>query len=210
MAKLIIMVAAFAPQAGKSTFVHNFAEIVLTSDINRVGVISFANPMKWMLISFLQQSCGYTEEEAILALFGKAKEEALRIDGVNQPVMHRKMMQTLGTEWRLALGLENLWADILAKQIKGLSAEPPTFMIDDWRFLNEYQVIKGLEKEGFKVVTVCIRNANAEANYNDTHASEGELKDFGFDFTFHNNGSLAEFKAQATDFAKELESLKCP
>jgi len=210
MAKLVIMVAAFAPQAGKSTFVDNFAEIVLASDINRVGVISFANPMKWMLISFLQQSCGYTEEEAVLALFGKAKEEALRIDGVNQPVTHRKMMQTLGTEWRLALGLENLWADILAKQIKGLSAEPLTFMVDDWRFLNEYQVIKDLEKEGFKVITVCIRNANAEANYSGTHASEGELKDFGFDFTFHNNGSLDEFKAQATEFAKELESLKCP
>lgn len=205
MAKLIIMVAAFAPQAGKSTFVGNFAEIVLKSDINRVGVLSFANPMKWMLISFLQQSCGYTEE-AVLALFGKAKEEALRIDGVNQPVTHRKMMQTLGTEWRLALGLENLWADILAKQIKGLSAEPLTFMVDDWRFLNEYQVIKDLEKEGFKVITVCIRNTNAEANYKDTHASEGELKDFAFDFTFYNDGSLAEFKAQATEFAKELES----
>ena len=210
MAKLVIMVAAFAPQAGKSTFVDNFAEIVLASDINRVGVISFANPMKWMLISFLQQSCGYTEEEAVLALFGKAKEEALRIDGVNQPVTHRKMMQTLGTEWRLALGLENLWADILAKQIKGLSAEPLTFMVDDWRFLNEYQVIKDLEKEGFKVITVCIRNANAEANYSGTHASEGELKDFEFDFTFYNDGSLADFKAQATEFAKELESLKCP
>mgnify|MGYP001038772106 CR=1 FL=1 len=210
MTKLISMVAAFAPQAGKSTFVGNFAEIVSASDINRVGVLSFANSMKWMLISFLQQSCGYTEEEAILALFGKAKEEALRIGGINQPVTHRKMMQTLGTEWRLALGLENLWADIVAKQIKGLSAEPLTFMIDDWRFLNEYQVVKNLEKEGFKVITVCIRNANAEANYNGTHASEGELKDFDFDFTFHNNGSLDEFKAQATEFAKELESMLCP
>ena len=209
MAKLIIMVAAFAPQAGKSTFVGNFAEIVLKSDINRVGVLSFANPMKWMLISFLQQSCGYTEEEAILALFGKAKEEALRIGGINQPVTHRKMMQTLGTEWRLALGLENLWADISAKQIKGLSAEPLTFMVDDWRFLNEYQVIKDLEKDGFKVITVCIRNANAEANYSGTHASEGELKDFSFDHIFYNNGSLAEFKAEVQEFAKAVEKTSC-
>ena len=195
MAKLIIMVAAFAPQAGKSTF---------AKELRIHNILSFAEPMKRMLQKLFEDHCGYTFSETTAALWGNTKGEPFRLSP-DPSVTHRKMMQTLGTEWRLALGYENLWAAILKDKIsrKGFS----TCIIDDWRFLNEYQVIKDLEKDGFEVITVCIRNANAEANYNDTHASEGELKDFGFNFTFYNNGSLAEFKAQATEFAKELESM---
>lgn len=194
MTKLIIMVAAFAPQAGKSTF---------AKELGTPWVFNFAEPMKRMLQGLLEAQCGYKFSEAVEALWGNTKGEPFRLSP-DPSVTHRKMMQTLGTEWRLALGYENLWADILKDKIA--RKDFSTCIIDDWRFLNEYQVIKDLEKDGFKVITVCIRNTNAEANYNGTHASEGELKDFGFDFTFNNNGSLDEFKAEVKEFAKSLES----
>ena len=205
MSKLIIMVAAFAPQAGKSTFCDTLAEVYIPLTKRYVSVYSFANPVKWMLISLLQQSFGYSEEDAVLAVFGKAKEESLKLHGEIKPITHRKMLQTLGTEWRLALGLENLWSDILARGIKTNPEGNLLNLIDDWRFIKEYNVIKTLEDEGFKVITVCIRNTTAEANYTGSHSSEGELKDFIFDHVVTNDGSMSDFIAKVHQFVEALE-----
>lgn len=203
MSKLIIMVASFAPQAGKSSFTSAVAAKYLPLNKGYVSVYSFANPVKWMLISLLQQSFGYSEEDAVLAVFGKAKEESLKLHGEIKPITHRKMLQTLGTEWRLALGYETMWSDILASGVKN-TPEGNLNLIDDWRYIAEYDVIKQLEAQGFKVITVCIRNTTAEANYTGSHSSEGELKDFAFDHVVTNDGSMSDFITKVHQFAASL------
>jgi len=192
MSKLIIMVASFAPQAGKTTF---------TKELGKGKLLSFADPMKRMLHKLFQDYAGYSFSESVEALWGSDKAEPFKLSS-NHEVTHRKMMQTLGTEWRLALGYESLWADILKSKLdcKGYALA----LIDDWRFLNEYNVIKDLEKDGFKVITVCIRNTTAEANYTGSHSSEGELKDFAFDHVVTNDGSMSDFIAKVHQFAENL------
>lgn len=203
MVKKVIMVAAFAPQAGKSSFCDMVAVKYLPLNKGSIPVYSFANPIKWMLINLLQQSFGYSEEDAVLAVFGKAKQDSLKLHGVPQAVTHRKMLQTLGTEWRLALGYKTMWSDILANSVK-TNVEGNLNLIDDWRYIAEYDVIKQLEEEGFKVITVCIRNTTAEANYTSSHSSEGELKDFTFDYIIANEGSLAQFEVEVSNFLEGL------
>ena len=205
MSKLIIMVASFAPQAGKSSFTSAVAAKYLPLNKGYVSVYSFANPVKWMLISLLQQSFGYSEEDAVLAVFGKAKEESLKLHGEIKPITHRKMLQTLGTEWRLALGYETMWSDIVKSKIIRNDYNVSRFVIDDWRYIAEYDVIKQLEAQGFKVITVCIRNTTAEANYTGSHSSEGELKDFAFDHVVTNDGSMSDFIAKVHQFVEALE-----
>ena len=197
MSKLIIMVASFAPQAGKTTFSDLFCRV---DPCDPVASHQFAAPIKGMLSTLLRHHYGYTSAESVEAMYGSTKEDLLR----DAPVTHRKMLQTLGTEWRLALGYETMWSDIVKSKIIRNDYNVSRFVIDDWRYIAEYDVIKQLEAQGFKVITVCIRNTTAEANYTGSHSSEGELKDFAFDHVVTNDGSMSDFIAKVHQFAASL------
>lgn len=67
-------------------------------------------------------------------------------DGKKDP-KGRKLLQTLGTEVGRAYN-ENIWVDYFYKLLKN---NPETvFIVDDWRFVNEYTFIKD-EADIFKV-----------------------------------------------------------
>ena len=104
----------------------------------------------------------------------------------------RLLLQQLG-----ALGRRyniNVWANQVMWKIEDelLDTTNNTFVISDFRFPNEYEVLR---KRYFDVVTVNIigrqRRLSQEAAKD---VSENSLKDFRFDFTINNNGSLEDLK----------------
>ncbi len=202
--KHIILIAAFAPESGKSTFADT-----LTCDLTQyrpfgVGSLQFAKGLK-NLVNKLLEFSGYSPLERDAALYGEAKGEEFKIYGVGQGITHRELLQKTGTEYRQLLGLPNLWVDITAGILAKDIGSEFICVIDDWRFIEEYEGISKFAAENnIKVHTVCIRNAKAEAKYNSNHASEGGLRDFKFDHIFWNNMD-EEFFDQAFEFAKIFE-----
>jgi len=153
----------------------------------------------------LLEFSGYSPLEIDDALFGEGKSKEFKIYGIGQGITHRELLQKTGTEYRQLLGLPNLWVDItvgiLAKDI----GSEFICVIDDWRFIEEYESISKFATENdIKVHTVCIRNAKAEAKYKSEHSSEGGLTNFKFDHIFWNNMD-EEFFDQAFEFAKIFE-----
>lgn len=208
--KHIILIAAFAPESGKSTFARELNKAIQVKLNKEPLRASLAEPLKLIVRELLHLS-GYTKEESADAVYGNAKADVFKIRGIPQPTTHREILQKLGTEFRHLINCPNLWVDMF----NGESAEVfewaeeqgvlPIVMVEDWRFIEEYEGISKFATENnIKVHTVCIRNAKAEAKYKSDHSSEGGLTNFKFDHIFWNNMD-EEFFDQAFEFAKIFE-----
>ncbi|WP_297924350.1 hypothetical protein [uncultured Agitococcus sp.] len=202
--KHIILIAAFAPESGKSTFADT-----LTCDLTKyrpfgVDTICFAKGLK-NVVSKLLEFSGYSPLEIDDALFGEGKSKEFKVYGMGQGITHRELLQKTGTEYRQLLGLPNLWLDITVGILARDIGSEFICVIDDWRFIEEYEGISKFAAENdIKVHTICIRNAKAEAKYKSEHSSEGGLTNFKFDHIFWNNMD-EEFFDQAFEFAKIFE-----
>lgn len=173
--KTVYLLASHAPQVGKSSLAKAMLRI-----LPRARLKSFASPLKEMIYTLLCHYTGLTEAEAFAAVYGDDKEKVLK----GLTITARKMMQMLGTEWRIALGEPELWGKLMAEVIKASD----DVIIDDFRFPLELEVLKR-ELPDVRFVTILVRNGAAEEAYRGTHSSEGGLVDFPFDFTVINDMS---------------------
>lgn len=126
--------------AGKDTAASVF-------EVNGWRNMKFATPMKAMLQA-LVVSQGGTMDHAVRLTDGDLKEEPSDFLGGNTP---RFAMQTIGTEWgRNIMGL-HFWRDRLIQAGSQLHPNPAGVVITDARFPNEFETVRKLGGELYRI-----------------------------------------------------------
>lgn len=191
----VVLLSSEMYQSGKSTVAS-----MLKSRGWARGV--FARTMKEMLWKMLDEA-GMPEEQIEEALHGAAKLKPLP-PPFPEGVTPRRLMQTLGTEWREMIGVR-LWADIEAHRVRSaVEAEPELpglkIVYDDWRFPHEMQAMRELPK----VEVYCLEVIRDSARViTDGHKSEGALKGIPR-VPIYNNGTLEDLAQEVKRVFGEL------
>lgn len=159
-----------APQSGKTT-VANY--------LTRHGYqrVSFAEPIKEMAAGLLQ-NLGYTEAAA---LYRVHEDKYARIPEIGVTVRH--MLQTLGTEFGRECLHPEVWLISWRQRADRVLAAGHNIVVDDMRFLNEAALLRSRGAQLWRIT-------RPGATSSSSHASEGGLDDYPFDFNLHNNASL--------------------
>lgn len=167
MVKTIVLISsATGSQSGKSII----ASWLALQKESCPYVLSFAEPIKKMLISLMKSLVPTVTEEDLDHWFrGSGKNDVLETIGVTP----RRLMQTLGTEWRNMVD-STLWHKIMKASLdKAIQGYPhkQMFIIDDLRYVEEYNAIKQWAAEsGNKVFHIRVNRSDNQVT--DTHDSE--------------------------------------
>ena len=175
--------------SGKSTV----AEAVCRCDRN-ARILSIAAPMKEMVILLLQ-NMGIPNSLAHEYVQNPNLKNKV-IEGLGDgKVTPRRLMQTLGTEWRMMID-PLLWVKMALQRVDFHLQQGHNVVIDDMRFPEEeLQTFRTyFYPEGVEVIHVnIIRPENALAQ-EDSHSSEGAFKDVIPDFEIVNNGTVQDLE----------------
>ena len=174
------IIATFGPQqAGKS----EAAKAIAT--LPRWTRLSFAEPLYAMLSALLGEDARKLDKSASHPfLCGKTLRQAL---------------QSLGTEWGRGQIGKTIWLDVMDGVLRyHHAAGSAGVVIDDLRFLNEYQFLRSrgaalirIEREGCLIPTL-----------NQGHASEMDWCGFAPDKVLRNNGGIEDFHNFARNIAE--------
>ena len=194
MEQVIIFPISGQKRAGKDTISDYIKGQVMASRV------SFADPVRDVCRAYF----GWTEEW----LLGKHKEDVDPYWGISP----RQAMQYLGTEvGRVGLAEnypefksvtgDSIWIKSAKKNIRAKSSKEyvsnygkiRAFIIPDMRFLNEYDAMKEMENEGYKVITIGVRRDGLPS---DSHASETEIRYCveKCDFIIDNNKEISDLE----------------
>ena len=194
MEQVIIFPISGQKRAGKDTIADYIKGQVMASRV------SFADPVRDVCRAYF----GWTEEW----LLGKHKEDVDPYWGISP----RQAMQYLGTEvgrvgiaenypeFKSVTG-DSIWIKSAKKNIRVKSSKEyisnygkiRAFIIPDMRFLNEYDAMKEMENEGYKVITIGVRRDGLPS---DSHASETEIRYCveKCDFIIDNNKEISDLE----------------
>ena len=194
MEQVIIFPISGQKRAGKDTISDYIKGQVMASRV------SFADPVRDVCRAYF----GWTEEW----LLGKHKEDVDPYWGISP----RQAMQYLGTEvgrvgiaenypeFKSVTG-DSIWIKSAKKNIRVKSSKEyisnygkiRAFIIPDMRFLNEYDAMKEMENEGYKVITIGVRRDGLPS---DSHASETEIRYCvdKCDFIIDNNKEISDLE----------------
>lgn len=100
-------------------------------------------------------------------------------DGAKQHDEVRRLLQVMGTEVGRELIDQDVWLNLVRKQIR----RGVDYVITDVRFLTEFEAVHSWGGEVWRIV----RDGTGPVN---AHKSESELDDSVFDAQLNNNGSL--------------------
>lgn len=186
----IIGLYAPAPGSGKSSVAG-----YLNLEANYT-ILPFADSVKAMVASLLL-NFGYDEEEATQWVYMR-KGDVLPELGVTI----RHLQQTLGTDWGRNLIHEDIWLRSWASRYNDLIVEDPTTLVvvDDIRFPNEADFLRAINPEA-QIVQV-VRPSVTPPESVMSHASEGALRDYVFDYTINNDGDLSDLFNAVTRYLK--------
>jgi hypothetical protein len=176
---------------------------VLVNEFN-AKLVKFAGPLKDMTRTLLLHM-GVTPSDIERCLEGDMKELPVpgwaRQEPVNplsnygqQEITPRRIMQTLGTEWRDLID-HNLWVRIAVENAKEQLARGHHVVIDDMRFPHELEAVKAL---GGKIVVI----VRPGAQVTNKHSSEGRLEGYQFDHWIRNESTLADLRWTVRDMMK--------
>lgn len=172
--------------------------------VNEYGakLVKFAGPLKDMTRVLLLHM-GVHPTLVDQCLEGKLKEAPVPgwghgIGGHNAPpeITPRRIMQTLGTEWRDLIA-RDLWSKIAVENIKEQLVKGHHVVVDDMRFYHEMQVISELGG-----VTIRIDRPTAKLGLT-THSSEGALDGYEFGHSILNNSTLTDLRQAVVTIMKE-------
>jgi hypothetical protein len=172
----IIGLYSSTPGHGKSTV----ARILANSTPKGGAVISFADPLRWMLKPLLE--CVYGPELAHVLLHDR-KDEPLPIWGGKST---RDVMRVVATDCLRKMVNPNLWVDLMDSRLTTLENRGAELaVIDDMRFReNELPLIRRHAGEVWRI-TMPSNTRKAE------HESDGQLDDWrGWDREIINDGTL--------------------
>ena len=177
MEKVVIFCISGQKRAGKDTIANYIMDNVITARV------SFADPVRAVCRAYF----GWDDEW----LLGNKKEDIDPYWGISP----RQAMQYLGTEvGRIGIAQnysnfyditgDSIWIKNAQKTIRKISdeygeeydkfgAKIRAVVIPDMRFLNEYDAMKKMSEEGYKVITIGVRRNGLPS---DNHASETEIK----------------------------------
>ncbi len=181
MTHRLIALYSSAPRSGKTEVANALFD-------RGFQVFKFAGALKDMIKSLLR-SAGHGEMEIEELLNGERKEEALPEFGGKTP---RHLMQTLGTEWGRNLVSPYLWTDLLTLRVESALKAGHQVVVDDMRFPNEFDLLKGLG-----AVMVWVKRPGVVAKGG--HPSEGLLDNHPFDREVPNNRDLKHLRSMVYD-----------
>ena len=168
------------PRSGKTT--------VATFLLRHLGFsrVPFAQILKDMTRPILQ-SVGYSSQE-ILALEAGDKTEIIEPLGVSL----RRIYQTLGTEWGRDCINPNMWTLLWHARVSDMLAADVDVVADDVRFPNEYDLIRSMGGQVWKIT-----RPNTDMTCG--HSSENGLEDKYFDRVVENNNTLWDLVTRLQD-----------
>ena len=100
---------------------------------------------------------------------------------------YRELLQVWGTEFTREFFNDNIWAEIVAHNIKTYFKDK-NIVISDWRFSNEFETIKKEFEKTHNIVTIKIQRDSCDIS--DSHISENALRTFKFDYSIDNNETI--------------------
>lgn len=163
MKKIIAFYSSF-PKSGKSTAADHL--------VFRHGyrLLKFADPLKSMVAALLP---GIIDDSELLWEFieGNKKEEVLPVLNVTP----RKLFETLGHVWGREILYKDFWITLLDNRLKTCQTD---IVVDDLRYPNEYEYLKG---QGALLVKIVPKHTAPSKLLSARH-----LDDFSFDYTLAN------------------------
>jgi len=177
----------YAKRSGKDTFAKYLSRYLPNSEVKK-----FADPMKDIVADFMRISKHRLEEE-------KNYENPIFDKDCNVLTNFRWLLQDFGSNKMKEYFGEDVWVNLL---LKSLYSKSQYVIIPDWRFKVEYSAIA--KKYGKENVTT-IKVTKKDIENNDSHKSETELHNFGFDIVVFNDGTLEELEAEAEQIATVIK-----
>ena len=157
------------------------------------ALVKFAGPLKDMTRALLPHIVPAQLVETHVE--GYDKETPLAgFDGLTT----RRIMQTLGTEWGRETILPDLWTRIARERCRAILAAGQGVVIDDMRFLNEYDTVRELGGVSRRIVRPDAPRSEAVG-----HASEGELDRIAMPEIF-NDGTVPQLHARLDALVESL------
>lgn len=201
----LLLIASDGYQVGKSTFAASLESYLEKETMLRE---SFAEPLKDMLRTLLTRHLGANYSDVSKGLTGDLKETQVAALHHSE-VTYRKLMQTLGTEWREAAGCPDLWGEVMLNKLLTRAEWADNqdkklwVVVDDFRFPREASFLMGnLDAEYWEVETIMISKSGAKSCLE--HKSEGSLKDWVFDYFIDNSGTKAQLYSKAANTAYDV------
>lgn len=165
--------------------------------------LKFATPLKRMLQALVMAQ-GASYDEALRITDGDLKEEPSVYLGGRTG---RKAMQTLGTEWGREQMGSTFWIDRFVQSARGVPPGTPGLVITDARFPNEFDLVRAVKGEIFRIDRPELTRAAKEARAAGMlHESECHVLDAVVDGELRNNfpDTLAWRASVHTTFADRL------
>ncbi|MGB7565573.1 MAG: hypothetical protein WBM08_12590 [Prochlorococcaceae cyanobacterium] len=160
------------PRCGKTTIAQHL-------EIHH-GYIStsFATPMRRMIHALLR----YADADGLLHLQGKEEP----IESLPYRPSMRHLMRTIGTEWgRQCIG-PSFWTQLWERHVHNLLDNGETVVVDDLRFPEEYDAVREMGGEIWRISRPGFDDVPAER-----HQSDGRLQGahYRWDRIIHNDQS---------------------
>ncbi len=149
---------------------------MIINKLNNAYKLSYAEPMKVILAETL----GITLDQ-------------LEIRKNNELYSHRGYLQRFGQVCKRYFG-ENCWVEIVEHTIENLPNNS-VVVLSDLRLPNE--VLDG---------AITVKVVNPRIKNKDTHISENALKDYNFDITIVNDGTLEQLEDKVKDMLGRLRA----
>jgi hypothetical protein len=168
-------------------------------EFNGSKTAAFADPIKEIILKMFPN----TDKKI---LYGKSELRSTIIpeaffNGV--PLTYRKLLQHLGTEVCQSYKKE-IWLDtIFHKMNKAESFNTSLFIVNDCRFLHEFEFLK---KNNFKFIKIIGRpsSLNKETQQHSSEKQQELISDNEFNFIVNNNKKLRDLKLEAFSITKSI------
>lgn len=178
--------------SGKTTVAETMATLDPTLEI-----ISIATPLKEMVKSLLK-SLGYPSTVVLQMLYDPEFKET-PISGIGDgTITPRRLMQTLGTEWRNMVD-PDLWIKLTVQKVTSLRERGKSVCIDDLRFPHELTPFRSELFPGFPEIIHLNIDRPGNSKGLGQHASEAGLAGVTPDFQMFNDGTIEELKFKVKD-----------
>lgn len=135
-------------------------------------------------------------------LLKQMAKDIYKWDG-NKDEYGRGLLQYLGTD-KVRKMRSDYWVEHILGQLDLVDGDIDYVIIPDSRFPNEIDAYKNA---GYKTISIDIRRPGYDNGLTEeqrNHPSETALREYPFDVTIMNDGSLEEYEAKIIAFANEL------